>query len=163
LADAPRGARRGDLLMVAAACCMALYSVWSKPFIRRLGPIPFTALAMAAGAACLGAISWAEGGLGALAMLEPGQWVAVLYLGIVGGGLAFWLWAFALQRTTPTRVAVSVTVNPIAAALVGALLLDEPLHWNLAIGLVLVMAGIWLAGSGPASAPAAGRALRLQA
>ncbi len=163
LADAPPGAWRGDLLMVAAACCMALYSVWSKPFIRRLGPIPFTTLAMAAGAACLGAISWAEGGLGVLAMLDPRQWAAVLYLGVVGGGLAFWLWAFALQRTTPTRVAVSVTVNPIAAALVGALLLGEPLHWNLAIGLVLVMTGIWLAGSDPAPAPTAGRALRLQA
>src|ERR1700710_1401005 len=32
--SAPPGAWRGDLLMVAAALCMALYGVWSKPFIR---------------------------------------------------------------------------------------------------------------------------------
>ncbi|MEJ1975590.1 MAG: hypothetical protein WDN49_05380 [Acetobacteraceae bacterium] len=40
-AFAPPGAWRGDLLMVGAALCMALYSVWSKPFIRRSGvPLP---------------------------------------------------------------------------------------------------------------------------
>src|SRR5215218_252356 len=51
LATAPEGAWRGDLLMVSAAFCMALYSIWSRPFIRRSGPIAFTTLAMAAGAA----------------------------------------------------------------------------------------------------------------
>src|SRR5262249_1947678 len=53
LASAPDGAWRGDLLMVGAALCMALYNVWSQPFIRRSGPIPFTTMAMAAGAAVL--------------------------------------------------------------------------------------------------------------
>ncbi len=37
--------------MVAAALCMAFYSIWSKPFIRRSGPIPFTAMSMGVGAA----------------------------------------------------------------------------------------------------------------
>ena len=35
LASAPAGAWRGDTLMVCAAFCMALYSVWSKPYIQR--------------------------------------------------------------------------------------------------------------------------------
>jgi hypothetical protein len=34
LASAPAGAWRGDLLMVGAAMCMALYSIWSKSFSR---------------------------------------------------------------------------------------------------------------------------------
>ena len=50
LGSAPAGAWRGDALMVCAAFCMALYSVWSKPFIRRSGPIPFTTMAMSVGA-----------------------------------------------------------------------------------------------------------------
>ena len=49
LAVAPSGAWRGDLLMVAAALCMALYSVWSKPLIARSGPISFTTMAMGIG------------------------------------------------------------------------------------------------------------------
>ena len=38
-----------------------------------------------------------------------------IYLGAFGSALTFYLWAFALARTTPTRVAISVTVNPVAA------------------------------------------------
>src|SRR5580704_18199345 len=53
LAAAPAGAWRGELLMVAAALCMALYSIWSKPFIARAGPMSFTATAMGVGALCL--------------------------------------------------------------------------------------------------------------
>ena len=51
LTSAPDGAWRGDLLMVGAALCMAFYSIWSKPFIARSGPIPFTTMAMGVGAA----------------------------------------------------------------------------------------------------------------
>ena len=77
--------------------------------------------------------------------LAAPQWLAAVYLGAFGSALTFYLWAFALERTTPTRVAISVTVNPITASLVGATLLDEPLRWNLVGGIVTVFAGIWIA------------------
>ena len=62
-----------------------------------------------------------------------------------GAALTFYLWAFALERTTPTRVAISVTVNPITASLFGAVLLDEPLRWNLMVGIAAVFIGIFAA------------------
>ncbi len=145
LADAPAGAWRGDLLMVAAALCMALYSIWSRPFIRRSGPIPFTAMSMGVGATFLVLLSWWRGSFAPVAAFGPPQWGAALYLGAFGAALTFYLWAFALERTTPTRVAISVTVNPVTASLVGAVLLHEPLHWNLVGGIVTVFAGIWIA------------------
>jgi drug/metabolite transporter (DMT)-like permease len=145
LATAPDGAWRGDFLMVAAALCMALYSIWSKPLIRRSGPIPFTAVSMGIGAACLIALSWWRGSFAPVASFGPPQWGAAFYLGAFGAALTFYLWAFALERTTPTRVAISVTVNPITASAVGALLLNEPIGWNLVLGIVTVFAGIWIA------------------
>ena len=145
LASAPEGAWRGDLLMVAAALCMALYSIWSKPFIRRSGPIPFTAMSMGVGAACLILISLWRGSFVPVASFDLPQSGAAIYLGAFGAALTFYLWAFALERTTPTRVAISVTVNPITASLVGAWLLDEPLSLNLMAGIVTVFAGVWIA------------------
>jgi drug/metabolite transporter (DMT)-like permease len=145
LAAAPPGAWRGDLLMVAAALCMALYSIWSKPFIARSGPIPFTTVSMGVGALSLVLVSYWRGSFAPVADFEAPQWLAAVYLGAFGAALTFYLWAFALERTTPTRVAISVTVNPITASLVGAMLLDEPLRWNLVAGIVTVFAGIWIA------------------
>jgi drug/metabolite transporter (DMT)-like permease len=145
LAFAPQGAWRGDMLMIVAAFCMALYSVWSKPFIRRSGPIPFTTMGMGVGALCLVAVSWARGSFEPVAAFGQPQWLAVICLGLFGSAVTFYQWAFALSRTTPTRVAISVTVNPVTAALVGAVLLDEPVRWNVVVGLVAVFLGIWIA------------------
>ena len=145
LTTAPAGAWRGDLLMVAAAFCMALYGIWSKPFIGRSGPIPFTAMSMGCGAACLILVSLWRGSFAPVAAFGLHQWGAAFYLGSFGAAITFYLWAFALERTTPTRVAISVTVNPITASLVGAWLLEEPLSWNLLAGIAAVFTGIWIA------------------
>lgn len=148
LATAPASAWRGDLLMVGAALCMALYSVWSRPFINRSGPVAFTTMGMAVGALGLIAISAASGGLQRLGSAGPEEWLAFLYVGLAGSTLAFFLWSFALGRTTPTRVAISVTVNPVVAAIVGALLLGEAVGWNVIAGLAAVLIGIWIATTG---------------
>jgi drug/metabolite transporter (DMT)-like permease len=155
LAAAPAGAWRGDLLMIGAACCMALYNVWSRPFIRRSGPMAFTAMGMASGACLLVAIALGRGSFAPLLQFDSSQWLAIAYLGIFGSALTFFLWAFALGRTTPTRVAISITVNPITASLVAAVLLAESIRWNLAVGLVTVSAGIWIAASVQRATPAA--------
>ena len=63
LAQAPPGAWRGDLIMVAGAFCMALYNVWSRPFIARSSPLTFLAAGMGVGAACLAAIAGVADGL----------------------------------------------------------------------------------------------------
>ncbi|MCP3469297.1 DMT family transporter [Bradyrhizobium sp. CCGUVB1N3] len=149
LAAAPPGAWRGDLLMVAAALCMALYSIWSRPLICRSGAVPFTTLAMAAGAAVLIVAALTCGSFAPVAHFGAPQWFSAIYLGAIGSALTFWLWAFALERTTPTRVAISVTVNPIAASLVGSALLGEPVRWHVVAGIVTVFAGIWIATMQP--------------
>jgi len=81
----------------------------------------------------------------ALKNFGPSQWLAGIYLGVGGGAAAFILWVMALERATPTRVANTMTVNPIAAALLAAWLIGEPITPDLIIGLIAVFAGIWLA------------------
>ena len=75
------------------------------------------------------------------------QWIAGIYLGVGGGALAFILWVLALERATPTRVANTMTVNPIAAGLLATQLVGEPITPNLVLGLIAVFAGIWIATS----------------
>jgi drug/metabolite transporter (DMT)-like permease len=147
LGVAPAGAWRGDLLMVAAALCMALYSVWSRPFARTYGTIVYTAFAMICGGLVLVGLAWTTGGFAVAASFAPVQWSVVAFLGIFGGALTFILWSYALERTTPTLVAISVTVNPIVSAIFAAYVLGEPITMNLIAGLVFVAIGIVVATS----------------
>jgi len=147
LAAAPAGAWRGDLVMIGATLCMAFYNVWSRPFIARSSPLGFVTISMGCGAACLVAIAGLRGGIAVTQSLAAAQWVALIYLGVFGGAAAFFLWVLALEKTTPTRVANTMTVNPIAASLLAALIVDEPVGWTLVVGLIAVGTGIWLASS----------------
>jgi drug/metabolite transporter (DMT)-like permease len=145
LADAPHGAWRGDLIMAGATLCMALYNVWTRPFIQRSSALGFVTASMAVGAASLTAISVLSGGVDQVARFAPDQWLAALYLGAGGGALAFFLWVYALQHASPTRVANTMTINPVVAGLLAAAILGETITLNLVVGLIAVGAGIFIA------------------
>lgn len=147
LASAPVGAWRGELIMTAAVLCMAFYNVLSRPIMRRSSALGFLTVGMGAGAVALLVVGFLTGSISSLKNLQTQQWIAGLYLGIGGGAAAFILWVMALERATPTRVANTMTVNPIAAALLAALLVGEPITPDLVFGLIAVFAGIWLATS----------------
>jgi drug/metabolite transporter (DMT)-like permease len=152
LAKAPGGAWRGELIMAGAVLCMAFYNVYSRPFIQRSSALGFLAVGMGSGALALVIAGLLTGRVAVLESLGQAQWLAGIYLGVAGGALAFILWVLALQRASPTRVANTMTVNPIAAALLAQQLVGEPLTLDLLLGLVAVFAGIWMATTEPAPA-----------
>jgi drug/metabolite transporter (DMT)-like permease len=87
----------------------------------------------------------------------------MLYLMTVGGIVPSLLWNWSLGRIAPSRAAITVTINPIFATLLGAVILAEPITTRLFIGLLGVVAGIVLAnwpsrplGPGPVSGPSGG-------
>ncbi len=157
LASAPANAWRGDLIVIAAACGMALYNVWSRPFITRSGPLAYVTATMGAGAALLGAIAGTTGGFAIVLDFGAPQILAILYLGLIGSALSFFLWVSALERTTPTRVASTLTVNPVTASILAAILLGETIGFNLLLGVIAVAIGIWIASTDRRGSREAGR------
>ena len=145
LASAPAGAWRGDLIMAAATLCMALYNVRSRPYMQRSSALGFLTAGMAVGGGALVLVSVVSGGAARLAGFGATDWIAALYLAAGGGALAFFLWVYALQHASPTRVANTMTVNPLVAGVLAAILLAEPITLNLIVGLVAVFAGVWIA------------------
>jgi drug/metabolite transporter (DMT)-like permease len=145
LSTAPSGAWQGELIMAGAVVYMAFYNVWSRPFIQRSSALGFLAVGMSSGAIGLIILGLATDRIKVLTTFSLPQWLAGMYLGVGGGALAFILWAMALQRTTPTRVATTITVQPVAAASLAAYLLGEPITGQLVAGLLAVFCGIWIA------------------
>ncbi|WP_456681579.1 EamA family transporter [Bradyrhizobium sp. USDA 3311] len=119
----------------------------SRPLMQRSSALGFLTVGMGAGAVVLVLAGLVKGSFAALDHFTTAQWIAGIYLGAGGGALAFILWVMALARATPTRVANTMTVNPIAATLLAALLIGEPITANLLVGLLAVFAGIWIATS----------------
>jgi len=58
---APTGAWRGELIMLGTSLCMALYNVWSRPFIDRSSALGFLTVGMGAGAIALIVVGCSSG------------------------------------------------------------------------------------------------------
>lgn len=83
----------------------------------------------------------------ALPTLEGAAAIAVLGLG--GTGLAFVLMYWLIGEVGPERTTLVTYLAPVFAVLYGTLLLDERLTALSVGGLLLVVAGAWLAGRRP--------------
>lgn len=147
LSAAPPGAWRGELIMISAAFCMACYNVWSRPFVQRSSVLGFLTVGMGFGAAALITVGLLTNRVAILTGFGMRQWLGGIYLGMGGGAVAFTLWVWALERATPTRVASTMAVNPIAAALLASHLVGEAIAPRLIFGLAAVLAGIWIAAT----------------
>jgi len=132
----------GNGLMVLATLCGAVYAVFSKPYLAKYSPLTVTAFAMASGAIVLLLVWSTQNHASGIPQLDASGWWAILYIGAAGGALSFFLYAWALGRTTPTVTMILLPLHPIAAILGGALFLGEPLGVSLFIGLALVIIGI---------------------
>ena len=90
-----------------------------------------------------------SGATAEIAAFGPREWIAELYLGAGPGAMAYVLWVLALKYASPTRVAGTMTANPLAAALLAIVPLDEPITLGFVSGLLVVFVGIWIATSQP--------------
>jgi drug/metabolite transporter (DMT)-like permease len=83
---------------------------------------------------------------------SPSSLGAVLYLAVLGSGIAFYLNHWLLQRLPAWVVGLSALVIPVIAVAVGALLGGEAFGVRELAGAALVLAGVWLALRSPRTA-----------
>jgi drug/metabolite transporter (DMT)-like permease len=138
------GTLAGDALMLATALCGAAYAVLAQPAFARYNAVTVTTYAMALGTLLLLPAALLEGMVGVLPRLDPQTVALLVFLGVFGGALGFFLWTFALTRLTPTQVAVYINLNPLVAMVLAAALLAEDLTIGFAAGFGMVLLGVLL-------------------
>jgi drug/metabolite transporter (DMT)-like permease len=134
----------GDILILGAVTAWVLYTAEGKPFIGEHGPLRATSWTMIAGALWLLPLSpWVlrpERVLGA----SPVVTGAILYLALLTSVVSYSLWYWALGRTEASKVAVFSNLQPVVTAVAAWLVLEERIGWEVAVGGVLVLAGVRL-------------------
>ena len=72
-------------------------------------------------------------------------WIALLWLGILGSGLAFVLMYYLIHEIGPTRASMVTYTFPLGGVLLGFLFLHESLSWQIIVGGVLIIASLAVA------------------
>jgi drug/metabolite transporter (DMT)-like permease len=78
-------------------------------------------------------------------------WISLLFLGVLGSGLAFLLAFYLIHEIGPTRTTMVTYLFPLGGVLLGVTFLGEQLTWELVTGAVLIIASLavtnWQPGS----------------
>ena len=71
-------------------------------------------------------------------------WLTIAFLVIPGGALMMMFWMKALELIKPIHVSICLAFNPLSAALLGVLILNEGLKFEFYMGSLLVFLAIIL-------------------
>lgn len=134
----------GELAAFASALSGAVCSVLYRPYLQRYPTLTVSAAAMLAAVAFLILLAAGEGFFHSWPRFTVVGWVMVVFIGI-SSGIGYYLWLWALNHSTPTKVTAFLALSPVTATGLGALLLREELTWIFLLGLIWVAAGLWLA------------------
>jgi drug/metabolite transporter (DMT)-like permease len=139
------GSLRGSLACLGAALSYGFSYVYAgRRVIGRGHPTIVLAAAQLTAATGLMVVALPFAGHSAV-HLHPKVLLAVVMLGVGGTGLAYIL-SYRLLADEGAGAASTVTyLMPPVSVVLGALVLDEPLHRNLVVGAVVVLVGVALA------------------
>lgn len=132
-----------SFLMLAGAALAAGEAGVIAKWFPRAHPVTMNAVAMAVGSTLLLLWSWWRGESWSLPV-DAATWAVQVYLITIGSVGLFVLYLFVLKRWTATRAAFAFVLFPVVAAALGWWLLDDPITLSLALGSLIVLAGVYI-------------------
>ena len=128
----------------------ALYTYFGSPMVEKYGGLKTTVWAIAVGALMQTVVVTPSGVLRQAVNLSPGDWAVLIYVAVVPTALAFTVWFVALKYIDAPTLGMCQYVGPVINAILGLVLLKEPLLWQHYAGAALIFAGLHFAAKSPA-------------
>lgn len=141
-------ALRGDLLLLAANVCWALYTVLSKGLLDRIAPLRLAALTAVPGTILYLPLAARDMAAQRYANVSWAAWGGLLYSAVLAIFAGYIVWYASLKRVGNAKTAIYTTLNPIFAVLFAALFLSERITPVQGVGAVVILAGVYLTRSG---------------
>lgn len=146
-----RGYLYGDLLLLLAIGCFAVYNVFSAPLSRRLGSSTATAATLLGG--FLGSLPiWVASGAKTPHTWVHGEIWALLYLSILATALAYFLWMYSVSRVPVALVALFLYLQPIVGVLLSVLITHTRLTFAFYLGASLILGALYVGRQQPLEA-----------
>jgi drug/metabolite transporter (DMT)-like permease len=136
---------RGDVMLMGAVLCWALYTMGARPLMERHSPVGVTALSMLIGtvvyvpvaAPNLVRVDWAA--------VSGATWVKLVYSATFAICIAYTIWYAAVRAIGSARTSVYSNLIPIVAMTTAWVWLGEPLGSTKLLGAAAVLAGVAVA------------------
>lgn len=134
----------GDFLALASALNWAVFTVISKPVLKRLHPTLMITFVMVIGWILVLPFLVAAQGWNEISRLSTSGWLAVAFLGVFCSGIAYIFWYDALAQIDASQVAAFIYLEPFVTIIVAAMLLTEAFTPISLLGGLTILLGVYL-------------------
>ncbi len=148
---ASTGSLLGQLAVILACVFYAASSIIARVFtedtpatLRGLGPLASASAVMITSAFIF------ESPIKVPAL--PITWVALLWMGVFGSGLAFIMLFYLIHEIGPTRTTMVTYLFPLGGVTLGVIFLNEQLTWQIVTGAALILISLGIANWSPKQA-----------
>jgi drug/metabolite transporter (DMT)-like permease len=138
---------KGDLICIAASASWALFTLLSKRLLKDISSLKLTTYVMLIGAIIFLPFLPNEKA-GGWFKISAWAWFGVLYVGLMGNCLAYFLYVYGVKSIGALRTVLYQYLTPVAAILFALLFLKESITGPQLLGAGVVFFGIFLSRSG---------------
>jgi len=144
-AGADAGGLVGNLLLLGAVTCEAIYVVLGKKLAANVSPKRISALINLWGLLLVTPLGlWQAFGFD-FASVSAAHWWLLLFYSLAASMVTVWLWMTGLKHVPASQAGVFTVMLPVAAAAVGVVFLGERFSPAQAAAFALALAGVVLA------------------
>jgi drug/metabolite transporter (DMT)-like permease len=138
----------GEIALIGATLSYACGAVYARRNIHGLRPMIPAVFQVGFALTMVSVLAFVfERPIDVVSRITPEALFAVVWLGILGSGLAYLLFFRTLGRWGATRTSMVAYLLPVFGITLGALVLKEPIDTRLLVGTALVIGGIALVNS----------------
>lgn len=138
----------GGVLVILGLVSWAMYTIGSRHIMERLSPLTVNWTTLLFSTILQIPLLWTD-----RKMLGTGvhtvalsSWLALLYLIVFATALGQQAWLYGVRGVGPSRAGVFVNLIPVSALVFAALVLGDRIEIKDLVGIVLILAGVWLVG-----------------
>jgi drug/metabolite transporter (DMT)-like permease len=142
----------GFVCLLCASCCYGIGSQLSK---RLLGGYSMYQITFGTLLTCMivsGTMAFSTETVPLSHLTSASVFPMVIGLGVFGSGFAYILFYYMIQKGSAEFATMVTYLVPCTALIWGYSLLHEKISWNLLVGLLIILAGVFLASRKPAPA-----------
>ena len=133
----------GNSLGLLASFSWALYTIMSRKFSLKYGPIYTTGLAMIWGFLLFVPIYLAVGAKG-ITTISGIDWAYLFYVGFITAVVGYAMWNYALSKLDASKVSVFNNLQPILTTILAVIIFGQQITYIFVLGGILVIVGVIL-------------------
>lgn len=131
----------GQLAVILASLFYAGSAVFARKLTKHVDGVVRGAMPLITSALFM----WAVAPLAEKPFLFPSlslTWIAILWLGVLGSGIAVIMLWYLIHEIGPTRTSLVTYLFPVGGVILGVIFLNEQLSWQLVAGTALIIVSL---------------------